>query len=311
MIEAAATRSYTSARGLLIAGTLGVCGIAVALECLRIPAVFTHNTVLLPDPDDWMRLWRAEQVADGKALIIRNIPQVDPPTGMEMHWTAPVDYLVAIPGLVWRSISHRSNAFAESAAWLPVALGAIYIATMITFLRRGHDPWTALLAGLFIAISPAFHRNFRLGHCDHHCALEFLYLLAVGLWWPLLCTVPARRLQNQPSSSPQPESTTAPSNSTEVFLLQLYASPRRVLISGLCMGLALWVAPQSMAVWLAILVGLLFEAWRHPPEGRLWWLTSITRWQAAVSIIVCTGQWIERGYASGQLALDRIGPVQA
>lgn len=274
-----------SSSKLLISATLGCIALAVWLETRRFDSVFTHQAVLLPDPDDWMRLWRAEQIADGKALIIRNIAEVNPPTGMEMHWTAPVDYLVAIPGILWRALSHRPRAIAEAAAWVPVALGAIYIGLMIAFIRRGHDAWTAILCGLFIAISPAFHRNFRLGHCDHHCALEFLYLLAVGLWWAI------RRFN--PS------------------LDQIDPSRRRIIASGVCMGIALWIAPQSMAVWLAILVGMIFAARNDTPEHRLWWVRCIAWWQASVAIIVWLGRIIERGYESGQMAIDRIGPFQA
>jgi hypothetical protein len=281
-------------RHWLLIGTLACIAVAVGLEALRIPSVFTRDAVLLPDPDDWMRLWRAEQVASGKSLIIRNIEQVNPPTGMEMHWTAPVDYLVAVPGMIWRVISQRPHAFAEAAAWLPVALGAIYIAAMIAFLRRGHDPWTALLAGLFVAISPAFHRNFRLGHCDHHCLLELLYLLAVALWWPAR----SEPLIRAAGASPR-------SNGSN------YSSRSRIILSGLCMGLALWVAPQSMAVWLAILVGLLFAARRIASEARGQWLTLAAWWQASILIVVWIGRLTERGYMSDQLAVDKIGPFQA
>ncbi|HVP12223.1 MAG TPA: hypothetical protein VMV94_13680, partial [Phycisphaerae bacterium] len=64
-------------------------------------AVFGQARLYLDGPDDYMQTWRARQIADGSALRIRHIAEINFPEGAELHWTAPMDYLLAGAGLVF------------------------------------------------------------------------------------------------------------------------------------------------------------------------------------------------------------------
>jgi len=73
-----------------------------------------------------------------------------------------MDYLLAGAGLVLgpslRNMPIPSDA---QAAWVPLGLGVIYLLYMMVVVRRGFGWQPAVLVGLMIVLSPAWHRVFR------------------------------------------------------------------------------------------------------------------------------------------------------
>lgn len=254
--------------------------LGVALEARRAPAVFTDSGVLFTDPDDYMRVYRAREIMEGRTSLVRQMPDINYPVGATLHWTAPMDYLVvasarSIGPLLGDDPQARLD---RAAAWLPVVLGAVYVSLLTLLLQRATSWPIALTISLVVVVSPAFHRPFALGHPDHHSLLELLFMLGALLWLP-------RRTQDGSPTAP---------------------SARSAVLSGTATGLALWVAPQAMAVWLAILCGATIATFRAPETLRVTWATRRFEWGCVVFFVVATGFLIENWPTVSAAAADKV-----
>ncbi len=257
-----------------------VVALGVRLEARRTAAVFTDSGVLFIDPDDYMRLYRAREILEGRAGRIDRMPEINWPLGGRLHWTLPMDYLLVAATKIVGPLAGGSpqEQLDRVAAWLPVAIGGLYLALLMQSLARACGWPPAILVGLLVAVSPPFHRAFALGHPDHHCLLELLFLLAVMRW------LPARRADGRGG----------------------IPSRGAALGSGLCMGLALWVAPQAMAVWLAILVGATFATYHASPLARAVWTLRRFEWNCGVFFMAAAGYLAENWPNLSAAAIDRI-----
>lgn len=255
-----------------------VVGVFVWLEARRAPTVFTDAGVLFIDPDDYMRVHRARAMLEGGTWHVEVMPEIDWPKGGRLHWTAPMDWLLVSAAKVFGPLAGKHDRLDFVAAWLPVWLGVVYIATLMWLLARCVGPWPAILVGLFAAVSPALHRPFALGHPDHHCLLELLFAIAALGWLPRL---------RQDGGHDIP-------------------SRWAVITAGVAMGLAVWVAPQSMAAWLAILAGATWATF-HAPEGeRQAWALRRMDWSLVVLVVIVVGFVIENGLSLSAVQVDRI-----
>jgi len=138
--------------------------------------------VFFPDPDDYLRTYRAKKLVVGESVRIRRMAELNHPDGVELHWTAVMDTLLAGAGILAAGLTTHPDPVGVAAAWVPIVLGVFYVACMIGWMRRGFGWGPGLLAGLLIIVSPAYHRVFQLGHADHHALLELLYVVAIGAW---------------------------------------------------------------------------------------------------------------------------------
>lgn len=208
-----------------VAALFAIIGLGLWIEIRRIPAVYDVRRVLPGDPDDYMRLSRVRQVVDGARFLVRDEPLINHPRGAELHWTAPVDALFALPAAMLRPLVRHPDPVALVLAWIPPAMGVVYLVILFALVRAlaAGSAATGLLAALATAVGPAFHRAFQLGHADHQCAVELLILLSV------------------------------------YFLF----ARRSAAAAGAAIGLAIWIAPQALAAWLAILAGLLIDPARR------------------------------------------------
>ncbi|MEK6642661.1 MAG: hypothetical protein AABZ08_02040 [Planctomycetota bacterium] len=262
---------------LLVA--IGFAALSVYLQARHLPATFHNDRWVLPDPDDYMRLYRARIIWEGDARIIRHLDTINPPNGVTLHWTAPMDYAIVAPAWIIAAFNSGNNTLETTAAWLPVAMGAVYLILMMRLTGRMAGTGAAITAGLLVLCSRSFHDVFKLGHCDHHCLLELLQLVAIAGLIP----------------SPRSES----------------KEPTRdgMIVSGLCTGLAIWVSPQALLTWGAILAGLTFATRHASPERREIWTRRLTEWGTASLIVVAIGCLIESGGFQESPTLDRIGIV--
>jgi len=257
-----------------------IVALGVAVEARRAPAVFTDSGVLFTDPDDYMRLYRAREILEGRTSLVRQMPEINWPVGTTLHWTAPMDYLVvAAAKSIGPLLADNPQARLDrAAAWLPVIVGAIYVSLLILLLQRATGWPIALAISLVVLVSPAFHRPFALGHPDHHCLLELLFMVGALLWLP----------RRTPDGSPA------------------VPSERAAVLSGAATGLALWVAPQAMAVWLAILCGATIATFRAPEAQRVTWATRRFEWGCVVFFVVATGFLIENWPTVSAAAADKV-----
>lgn len=258
---------------------LGLCALvalsAVALEYPKIAPLLKEGKVYFDDPDDYMRLVRARMILEQGPQVIRVMSDVNPPQGVNMHWTSPVDYLMAAGELLARPfVGSSGDALVIGAAWIPPILGFVYICIMMGLLTRTAGQPAAVIGGLLVALTPAWHRAFAFGRPDHHCLLELLFLTSLAGLAP---------------SSRRP-----------------FPSQRAIVISGLASGLAIWVSVQALLIWVALLIGLVAASWIGDIETTRIWSRIRRTWAVSAAAAVAIGHMLENAPHFNAAALDKI-----
>jgi hypothetical protein len=134
----------------------------------------------LVDTDDYMRLVRVEHLWQTGAWFDSVIPRVDPPAGLELHWTRPMDVLLMAGALLGTPLlGFKSALFWWGSAISPV-LQILSVATLVwaaapLITRR----WLPLVALLYVA-QPSLMLRFLAGRPDHHSLLILLFVLTLG-----------------------------------------------------------------------------------------------------------------------------------
>lgn len=260
---------------------VAIVGAGGALEFPRYEATFTKARVFFPDPDDYTRTYRAKKVLSGETLRPRHMPSLNHPAGVEMHWAVVMDYLLAGAGVLGMGLFRHPDRVGVAAAWVPVLLGLGYVTCMIGWIRRCVGWGPALLTGMVVIVSPAFHRPFQLGHPDHHALLELLFVIAIGAWAP--------GVRDDAADAPP--------------------TRRAGRISGLAIGFAIWMSSLSLLVWAAILIGL-HSAHRSCHEAaRPAIREAAASWRRTVAGVVIIGFLVENWPDLGTVSLDKISTV--
>lgn len=254
-------------------------GLFVWIQSCNLPGTHFNGRWLLPDPDDYMRLYRVRMILDGQASIVRHISAVHPPEGIELHWTAPLDYLILAAVKIASLGGDARSWLMPVGAWLPVGLGLVYLATAMGLLYRAIGITVAVIVAALIVLSPGFQGAFRLGHSDHHCLMELCMMLSLYSW--LTPQGRVARVGSNPSSS-------------------------AVIISGICIGLAIWVSVLSMVAWAAILVGAIFATYHASSDHRSSWARLQLQWSIAALAVVTIGWLIENASSPMRFSIDKI-----
>jgi len=134
----------------------------------------------LVDTDDYLRLVRVEHLWQTGAWFDSVIPRVDPPIGLALHWTRPMDVLLMTGALLGTPLlGFRSALFWWGSAISPMlqilSIGAMVWAATPLISRR----WLPLVALLYVA-QPGIMLRFLVGRPDHHGLLILLLVLAIG-----------------------------------------------------------------------------------------------------------------------------------
>jgi hypothetical protein len=183
-----ALRGWTYASRRLGSDEAGVT-LAVVIACLLAIVIQTGAVVRgiapllnggLVDTDDYMRLVRVEHLWLTGAWFDSVIPRVDPPTGLALHWSRPMDVLLmagaflATPLLGFKSALYWWGSVI-SPVLLMVSIAAMAWAAAPLIPRRG----LPLVALLFVA-QPSIEHRYIIGRPDHHGLLILLLVLAIG-----------------------------------------------------------------------------------------------------------------------------------
>jgi len=263
------------------AAWLGLCAVvaltAVALEFPKIAPLFTDGRVYFDDPDDYTRLIRARAIVEQGPHVIHTMREILPPTGADLHWTAPMDHVLAAAYTVARPFVRQGDALAIASAFVPPLMGFACICIFMSMLARVAGRPAALLGGLLMAVTPAWHRAFAFGHPDHHCLLELLFALALA------------------GLVPQPRRT--------------YPATWSIVLSGAVIGLAIWVAVQAVLIWLALLIGLLAASWVERRSPTAAWSSIRRTWAVSAAAVVAMGHVVENAPHFNAATLDKISLV--
>jgi asparagine N-glycosylation enzyme membrane subunit Stt3 len=126
------------------------------------------------DPDSYTRLLRVEKLLSGGTWHDTVIERADVPFGLRLHWTRPMDVVLAAPALPARPFVGVRRSLQIAAAVVPPFLLAL-LGIVGAFGARALRPDTPVpLAAMIIALQPGVLNYGMPGNADHHV----LFLLA-------------------------------------------------------------------------------------------------------------------------------------
>jgi len=164
------------------AALLGLAWLIVVLLLLLLYWPATAQTLL--DTDDAMRLVQLRTWLDGPGLLSgwydTHQSRVQPPGGIEMHWSRLIDAgLAGLYGL-FRLFAEPADAERLMRTWWPLLwlLPSMFGMTAIAWRIAGRD--AAVVALVFAVLAAPAFQQFTPGRIDHHNVQIALTLLAVA-----------------------------------------------------------------------------------------------------------------------------------
>lgn len=147
----------------------------------------------LVDTDAYMRLNRVRVLWETGAWFDSIYPRINPPHGLVLHWTRPMDVLLLAGALPLTPFL----GFEDALHWWGVLIGPLLQVAFLVALMWASAPllsgtWRWLIA-LFSVAQPGILNNFVLGRPDHHGFLILLLVVLLGLTIRLLMEPERRR----------------------------------------------------------------------------------------------------------------------
>ncbi|MEJ1157238.1 hypothetical protein [Prosthecomicrobium sp. N25] len=139
--------------------------IGLAFAVLRLPELALRGTA---DTDSLMRLVEVRDYLAGAAWTDLRQPRLDPPAGVEMHWSRLVDWPISRMILIAEPWAGRAGAETLALALWPVLVLGPYLLALVALCRRllgAEATLTALAFGIFAAPALAMMMP---GNIDHH-----------------------------------------------------------------------------------------------------------------------------------------------
>jgi hypothetical protein len=223
-------RGFTGGAGALPRGVALELALAVAVLLIAVIQVGLVMRGVAPlaegrllDTDDYMRLARVRHLWESGLWFDAVFPRINPPDGMVLHWTRPLDVLLLAGALAAAPlVGFETGLFwwgALISPLLQVASLFLLVWAVSPLLRRN---WIPFLAFLFVA-QPAIFGRFMVGRPDHHGLLILLFIISVGL---------TLRMLRDP------------------------ARDRTALWAGLTAAMAVWVSVEALLINLTAIAAL-------------------------------------------------------
>jgi hypothetical protein len=183
MSLAAARPPAVSARdetgGSLLRSPAGLAFLALALSIAKFwPSIVSvWTTGAFANPDDAMRLVEVRDFLAGQNWFDLHQYRLDPPAGVDMHWTRVLDLPLALLIKAFALLLPVEAAERLTRILFPLALlFALYLAT-ISLARRLAGPASMLPAAMMIVLAGAVFAQFEPGRIHHHIAQILLVVL--------------------------------------------------------------------------------------------------------------------------------------
>ncbi|MEG3620197.1 hypothetical protein V5T82_17160 [Magnetovibrio sp. PR-2] len=179
----------------------------------------------IKNPDAMVRLERVRQLMDGEGWFNQILARVGTMDHLELHWTRPVDVVLA--GAAWgaQHFTDATTALIASGVLIsfPMGLLCLILASRLPTLLDERHPLSLGIGALFIALSPHFFLLFAAPSWpDHHGFMIVLFLAALISGHRMLTT-------------PKPF--------------------RWAWALGLAQALAIWISPESLLAVAALNIG--------------------------------------------------------
>lgn len=256
-------------------GVGSALAVAVLMMAIIQVGMVVHGNVpvldgILLDPDAYLRLVRVERLWQTGAWFDPVLTRINPPEGLDHHWTRPVDVLL----LAGAWLASPVLGFKAGLYWWGVLFGPVLQVLSVCAILWAAAPvlrraWLCLLAFLYIG-QPGIFGMFLVGRPDHHGFLILLYILLIG------------------------------------FTVRMLLDPHResaAVHAGLTGALAIWVSTESiLPVVLSIAALGLSWLFAEPRYARLQ-----VRYATSLLLALAAALLIERGPAGFLAAeVDRI-----
>jgi hypothetical protein len=164
------------------AAMLGLAWLIVAAALLLVYWPSTAETLL--DTDDAMRLTQLRAWLEGRGLLSgwydMRQPRLQPPEGIDMHWSRLVDLGLAIVLAFFRLFVDAADAERLMRAWWPLLWLIPTMAGMSAVAWRIAGREAATVALLFAMVGVPAYQQFMPGRIDHHNVMIALTLLALA-----------------------------------------------------------------------------------------------------------------------------------
>ena len=222
-------------RNFLFTLLIALVGVVIHLQAANRPSGIM-TTGQLRDTDAYTRTMRVERLHTG-SWYETDLPQLNAPEGLSLHWTRPLDVLILLPALAAKHIAKipSRTAIFWVGAWISPLLhiaSALAAAWAARACWRGSEAW---IASLVVLSHPVLLLGYgSVGFTDHHLLLLFMEVLSMG------ATLRAILIPDE---------------------------PRWGLISGAMFGAGLWISPEM----------LLISAPALGTFGVSWWLLEESR----------------------------------
>jgi hypothetical protein len=169
---------------LLLSLLLGCVVFYNISEVLALPHLH-HILWPLNDSDDWLRMAQVRDWMGGASFYDHTVRHTNAPFGgVSIHWTRPMDILLAAVAVLLPAALTLSQKVMIAAAIIPPLLGVITFCALLAAARRAGAPRDSLyLLALIAVFSSSLQFHFLPGSADHHALQAALWSLAL-----LYCT---------------------------------------------------------------------------------------------------------------------------
>jgi len=152
--------------------------IGLVMSAARLAAVWQTGTFF--DTDDAMRLVEVRNWLAGQGWFDLNVPQLDPPRGVFLHWSRIVDLPLAGAIAFFRQFMPLDIAERATRILFPLALQAALYLGMARLARLIIGPRAVLPIVLLTLMSGMVYGQFQPGRIDHHAPQIVILVFMIG-----------------------------------------------------------------------------------------------------------------------------------
>ena len=147
----------------------------------------------LADPDCYTWLVRAAQLHETRQWFDATLHRVDPPFGLEQHWTRPFDVLLLAGAWVFTPFMGFEKALYTWGVLVSPLLQIASVLFLIWAFASVYNNRQMMFLSIGFIVQPAILFSYLAGRPDHHSLITFLFIVSLGFVVRMM-QEPARKL---------------------------------------------------------------------------------------------------------------------
>jgi hypothetical protein len=182
---------------------------------------------VLAGPDEYLRLARTREWIAGFDWYDTRLDRANAPYGLELHWSRPLDILLAAGGIVLMPMLGLDRAILVWGLAIAPIAQMLFLLALIWAARPMLTPVASALCGLVALAQPVVLLPFQPGRIDNQSLLLVLFVVSLGAM--------LRIVRGRPDRTP-------------------------IVLGGVALGLSVWIEIDAL-VPLLVLQGALVLVW--------------------------------------------------